>query len=175
MSVPIQPVPVPAGPGPGLSACARATAPGEERFRVQTPIRPARRARVIALDPRAEGVAARLAERPWAAARFFALTPGADSAPPPALRELGGAPVSLDSVLSGTDVTVVLASEDTGHRAAARIGRTCFERGITTAGVVLGDGFEADEAVAALRPYARVLLLSADEDDARELLTALRA
>ncbi|SCD73646.1 hypothetical protein GA0115246_105344 [Streptomyces sp. SolWspMP-sol7th] len=29
--------------------------------------------------------------------------------------------------------------------------------------------------MAALRPYARVLLLSADEDDARELLTALRA
>ncbi len=43
-----------------------------------------------------------------------------------------------------------------------------------TAGLVLGDGFEAEDAVAALRPHARVLLLSADESDVFELLTALR-
>ncbi|MYX62831.1 3-methyl-2-oxobutanoate hydroxymethyltransferase, partial [Streptomyces sp. SID8382] len=53
-------------------------------------------------------------------------------------------------------------------------GRHCFRYGITTAGVVLGQGFEADDAVAALRPYARVLLLAADESDVFELLTALR-
>ena len=39
---------------------------------------------------------------------------------------------------------------------------------------MLGDGFEAEDAMAALRPYARVLLLSADESDVVELLTALR-
>jgi len=82
--------------------------------------------------------------------------------------------VSLDDALSGSDVVVVLATEDGGRDAAAAIGRFCGRRGITTAGVVLGDGFEADDAVAALRPYARVLLLSADESDAFELLTALR-
>ena len=82
--------------------------------------------------------------------------------------------VSLDDALSGSGVVVVLATEDGGRDAAAAIGRFCGRRGITTAGVVLGDGFEADDAVAALRPYARVLLLSADESDAFELLTALR-
>jgi hypothetical protein len=40
---------------------------------------------------------------------------------------------------------------------------------------VLGTGREADGAVAALRPHARVLLPSADEHDVTDLLTALRA
>ena len=39
-----------------------------------------------------------------------------------------------------------------------------------TAGLVLGDGFEAEDAVAALRPHARVLMVSADESDVVELL-----
>jgi hypothetical protein len=44
-----------------------------------------------------------------------------------------------------------------------------------TAGIVLGAGSAAEHAVAALRPYARVLLPSGDESDVTELLTALRA
>jgi hypothetical protein len=44
-----------------------------------------------------------------------------------------------------------------------------------TAGFVLGDGYEADDAVAALRPHTRVLLPTADESDVVEVLTALRA
>ena len=43
-----------------------------------------------------------------------------------------------------------------------------------TAGLVLGNGSEARDAVAALRPHARVLLPTADESDVLELLTALR-
>ena len=58
---------------------------------------------------------------------------------------------------------------------ASAIGRACFERGIMTAGLVLGVGDKSDDAVAALRPHARVLLPSADESDVAELLTALRA
>ncbi|MEU0966263.1 3-methyl-2-oxobutanoate hydroxymethyltransferase [Streptomyces sp. NPDC005917] len=157
---------------PYLSESARAASASESRFRIDAPIAPARAARVVALDERAESVARRLAGRPWAHARFYTVGgvwPGGGL-----LYELGGVAAPFDDVLTGTDVVVVLATEDAGRSVAAEIGRLCGRRGITTAGVVMGDGYEADEAVAALRPYARVLLLSADESDALELLTALR-
>ncbi|MFE1957809.1 3-methyl-2-oxobutanoate hydroxymethyltransferase [Streptomyces sp. NPDC059479] len=169
-----------------LSECARATAPGESRFRIRAAIAPARAARVIALDERAEGVANRLAGRGWRHARFYTNRSGRGPGPVGSgpggsglggellLRELDGPFVRLEEVLTDTDVVVVLATEDGGRAAASAIGRLCGRKGITTAGVVLGDGFEAGDAVAALRPYARVLLLSADESDVFELLTALR-
>ncbi|MEU0599974.1 3-methyl-2-oxobutanoate hydroxymethyltransferase [Streptomyces sp. NPDC006393] len=152
-----------------VSESARAASAAESRFRIDVPIAPARAARVVALDERAASVARRLAERPWAHARFY--TGGSADG---LLHELDGPAGPLEEVLTGSDVVVVLATEDGGRATAASIGQFCGRRGITTAGVVLGDGFEADDAVAALRPYARVLLLSADEGDAFELLTALR-
>jgi hypothetical protein len=158
------------------SESARAASAGESRFRIRVPIAPARAARVIGLDGAATAVARRLAERPWAHARFYTgggpRPAGTDGEP--LLHALDGPPAPLPAVLDGSDVVVVLATEDAGRATAAAIGRFCWRHGITTAGVVLGDGFEADEAVAALRPYARVLLLSADESDVFELLTALR-
>lgn len=151
-----------------LSESARAASASESRFRIDAPIVPARAARIVALDDRAAGIAHRLAARPWAGARFYT------AVSTETLHRLDGSPAPLDGVLARTDVVVVLATEDSGHTVAAAIGRICRRRGITMAGVVLGDGFEADEAVAALRPYARVLFLSADEGDVVELLTALR-
>ncbi|MGW1208926.1 3-methyl-2-oxobutanoate hydroxymethyltransferase [Streptomyces sp. NPDC002499] len=151
-----------------LSESARAASASESRYRIDAPIVPARAARVVSLDARAAAVGRHLAARPWAHARFYTLDAGE------LLHELDGPVAPLEEVLTGTDVVVVLATEDGGRAAAAAIGRICGRRGITTAGVVLGDGFEADDAVAALRPYARVLLLSADEGDVVELLTALR-
>ncbi|MEU8617536.1 3-methyl-2-oxobutanoate hydroxymethyltransferase [Streptomyces sp. NPDC048623] len=151
-----------------LSESARAASAHESRFRIDAPIAPARTARIVALDDRAAGVAHRLAARRWAGARFYT------AVSTETLHRLDGTPVPLDGVIARTDVVVVLATEDRGHRVAAAIGAVCRRRGITTAGVVLGEGYEAGEAVAALRPYARVLLLSADESDAVELLTALR-
>ncbi|GHG98740.1 3-methyl-2-oxobutanoate hydroxymethyltransferase [Streptomyces lanatus] len=155
-----------------LSESARAASASESRFRIDVPIAPARAARVIALDDRAVTVARRLAERPWAHARFYTAAGIRDT--DGLLHGLNGGISPLEEALTGTDVVVVLATEDGGRAAAAAIGRICRQRSITTAGVVLGDGFEADDAVAALRPYARVLLLTADESDAFELLTALR-
>jgi hypothetical protein len=161
-----------------LSECARATSAVESRYRIKASIAPARAARVIALDERAAGVMRRLAARTWANARFYTSERTAgeyeEQAGEALLRALDGSPAPLGDVLTGSDVVVVLATEDGGRTAAAAIGQACGRNGITTAGVVLGDGFEADDAVAALRPYARVLLLSADESDVFELLTALR-
>jgi hypothetical protein len=154
------------------SESAWAASAGESRYRIDGRIAPARNARVIALDERAAAIARRVADGPWAQARFFTCASGGDEA---ALRGLAdGAPAVLAELLTDTDVVVVLATDDTGRAQAAAIGRACGTRAIMTAGVVLGDGFEADDAVAALRPHARVLLLSAAESDVFELLTALR-
>ena len=156
------------------SQSARAASAAESRFRVTRPIAPARNARVIALDGAAETVARRVLDGPWAGARFYGWSNAPGRPGTPGLYELDGAPAPLAEVLTGTDVVVVLATEDSGRARAAAVGDACWARSITTAGVVLGAGFEAEEATAALRPYARVLLLSADESDVRELLTALR-
>jgi hypothetical protein len=144
------------------------------------PIAPARAARVIALGARAAAVARRVAGGPWANASFYTceVTRGAGGSDEPADEVLlygpDGSAAALGDVLKSTDVVVVIATDDSGRASAAAIGRACSADAITTAGVVLGDGFEAEEAVAALRPHARVLLLSADESDVFELLTALR-
>ncbi|MFB9831399.1 hypothetical protein [Actinoallomurus acaciae] len=158
------------------SESARAASAREARYRITAPIRPARNARVIALDPRAATVARRIAEGPWAAAGFYTCEvtsgTGEDGV---LLRGLDGTTsTTLADALTGTDVVVVIATDDSGRAQAAAIGKSCGARAVMTAGLVLGDGFEAEDAVAALRPYARVLLLSADESDVFELLTALR-
>lgn len=162
------------------SESARAASASESRYRITVPIAPARAARVIALDPRAAAITRRVADGPWANARFYTceVGRGAGRSDEPEgevlLQGLDGASAALADVLMGTDVVVVIATDDSGRTQAAAIGRGCSARAITTAGVVLGDGFAAEEAVAALRPHARVLLLSADESDVFELLTALR-
>lgn len=161
-----------------LSSCARAATATEAAYRIDAPIVPARAARIVALDGGAEGVARRAAEEPWASAHFFvcegdAATGG--SADSLRLRGLDGSPAVLADELDRADVVVMIATEDTGAACASAIGRACFERGIMTAGLVLGEGHETRDAVAALRPHARVLLPSADEDDVGDLLSALRA
>ena len=92
-----------------------------------------------------------------------------------ALSGIGGVPADLDAQLADADVVVMIATEDAGAGCAHFVGRACWQRGIMTAGLVLADGLEADQAVAALRPHARVLLPTADATDVVELLTALRA
>jgi hypothetical protein len=167
-------------PPMSVSESARAASAGEALYRITRPIAPARNARVIALDARAETVARRIATGPWAAAGFYTcdVTPGAGGNGEPEggvlLRGLDGATTTLADVLTGTDVVVVIATDDSGRAQAAAIGKGCGARAIMTAGLVLGDDFEAEDAVAALRPYARVLMLSADESDVFDLLTALR-
>ena len=72
----------------------------------------------------------------------------------------------------------MVATGDTGAGCAYALGKACWERGVQTAGLVVGEGTHggtaASAAVAALRPHARVLLPSADEDDVVDLLSALR-
>lgn len=168
-----------------LNSCARAATAAEARFRIDRPIAPSRATRVVALDDGAASVVRRVAEQPWAEARFFTCqalaAPGlangevAGDVADIVLRAMDGTESRLSQELNGTDVTVMVATANDGAGAASAIGDACTLRGIMTAGLVLGDGHRAGAAVSALRPYARVLMVTNDEQDVSEVLTALRA
>ncbi len=139
------------------SSCARAATAAEARYRIDRPIG-GRSARVVALDEAAADVVLRVAQLPWGASRFY----------PDALRFDAGE-------LDDADVAIMVATADADGVVAGAIARACAERGIMTAGLVLGERADVREAVAALRPYARNLMVTEDEDDVAAVLTALRA
>lgn len=140
------------------NSCAQAATAAEARFRIDRAIG-GRIALIVALDDEAAGVVDRVAERPWGAARFFR------------------APTDLRPAeeLADADVAILIGTADADADAAASIAHACSERGVMCAGVILGGQAEVAPAVAALRPYARNLLITEDEDDVAAVLTALRA
>jgi hypothetical protein len=141
-----------------ISSCARAATAEEAAFRIDRPIR-GRSARIIALDAAAADVVRRVAELPWGASRFFP-EPGAFNAA---------------TELDDADVAILIATADADGEAGASIARACAERGIMVAGLILGDHGDVHDSVSALRPYARNLMVTGDEDDVAAVLTALRA
>lgn len=158
------------------SSSARASSAHEAGFRIDRPIAPSRAGRVIALDPGAEDVVRRAAEHPWANARFY--VSGSQAGGGTLLRGLDGSPATLADELASASVVVMVATSDDGAGDAHELGKACWERGVQTAGLVVGDGTHdgtaASAAVAALRPHARVLLPTASEADVVDVLTALR-
>jgi hypothetical protein len=170
------------------NSCAEATSASETRFRIDAPIVPTRATRIVALDSGAAAVVRRVAAQQWAGARFFTCdAPGASRTGSNGngngsgngrvglgLRGLDGTPAHLAAELAGADVAVVVATADDGAAAASAIGQACTARGIMTAGLILGEDRDVADAVSALRPHVRVLMVSADEDDVSEVLTALR-
>lgn len=141
-----------------LNACARAATAEEARYRIDREIG-GRKALIVALDDEASGVVDRVAERPWGAAQFFD-TPDVDAV----LAELDDA-----------DVVIVVGTAASDGAAASELARAGAERGIMLAGLILGENSEVGAAVSALRPYARNLMITRDEDDVAAVLTALRA
>ena len=150
MTAPIRPI--------LANSCALAATAEEARFRIDRPIG-GRAAVIVALDGEAADVVDRVAERPWGGARFF-------SAPDDP---------QLFDVLPQADVAIMVGTADSDGDAAAAIARVCAERGIMSAGLILGDRRDVTAAVSALRPYARNLMVTDDEDDVAAVLTALRA
>jgi hypothetical protein len=161
-----------------LSSCARAATAEEARYRIDRPIAPSRAGRIIALDEKAAEVVARAAQLEWANARFYVCESADEDVDSVVLRGIDGGSATLADELASASVVVMVATSDTGADCAFALGKACWERGIQTAGLVLGDGTHegtaAAAAVAALRPHARVLLPDADELDVVDLLTALR-
>jgi hypothetical protein len=153
----------------------------EARFRIDAPIRGQRATRIVALDKGATAVVRRVAEQTWGGARFYSY----EARPRPVdadaeladivLRNPDGSEALLSEELADADAMVMIATADDGAEAASAIGNACTLRGIMTAGLILGEGGDAGAAVSALRPYARVLMRSSDEQDVASVLTALRA
>lgn len=163
-----------------LNSCARAATAAEARFRINAPIAPTRATRVVALDEGAVPVIRNVAGMAWQGARFFIAPPpttpnGDGGVADVALLSLDGTQTWLSDELTGADVAVMVATANDGAAMASAIGDGCTLRGIMTAGIVLADGRDTDAAVSALRPHARVLLVTRDENDVAEVLTALRA
>jgi hypothetical protein len=141
-----------------ISSCARAATAEEARYRIDRPIA-GRSARIIALDAAAAEVVLRVSELPWGASSFY----------PDASR------FDIQADLADADVAIMIATADADGETAGAIARACAERGIMTAGLVLGDLADVSDAISALRPYARNLMVTEDEDDVAAVLTALRA
>lgn len=154
-----------------ISSCARATTMQEASFRIDYPLAAARNTRVVALDGAAETIvrAAAVAED-WGQARFYLTRdPGHD------LVTMDGGTVSLAGEIEQSNTVVMVSTTGENTEAAATIGAACKVRGIMTAGLVITPGRLSSDALLALRPYARILLVPADEDDLVELLRATRA
>lgn len=166
-----------------LNSCAKAATTAEARFRISGPSPAPRVTRVVALDEGAATAVHRAAQRRWGGAHFLTYEPGAAVAqgdgelPDIVLRAADGSEARLSEELADADMIMMVATADDGARAASAIGEACTRRGIMTTGLVLvfGEGRDVAAAVSALRAHARVLLVSRDEDDVPEMLTALRA
>ena len=161
-----------------LNSCARAATAAEARYRLDYPITPSRATRVVALDEGAEPTLREVAAQPWANARFFvARLPSTDGewSPADGLCTLDGRPIPLAELLDGASGVVMLATADAAAAAATTIGAACTVRGIMSVGLILGQRREMHAAVSAMRPHARVLMVTEDQHDVAEVLTALRA
>src|SRR6266542_584021 len=147
-----------------LNGCGMAATAAEARFRINGPNPPARAARIVALDRGAAAVISRAAQQRWQGAHFFTYEPGSPD----------GAHVRLSEALAGADMTVMVATAEDGAEAASVVGEICGRLGIMTTGLVFGQG-RAPTVVSVLRRHVRVLVVSGDEDEVPELLSALRA
>lgn len=165
-----------------LNSCASAATAAEARFRIDRVVDLVRSTRVIALDDAAAGIMRDVASRPWGDAHFLTLEGGTG--------DMGGAssmltdaslldaahrPTRLTAELEGADSVIMIATQGEGRGMARLIAEAASLRNIMTAGIVLGEHDQVRGAVAVLRPFARVLLISQDTDDVAEILTALRA
>ncbi|NRQ31792.1 3-methyl-2-oxobutanoate hydroxymethyltransferase [Nonomuraea sp. NN258] len=153
-----------------VSSCARAATAEEAAFRIDYPLSAARNTRVVALDAAAEQIVRRAARMRWAQAKFYlAADPGHH------LVTLSGESVPLAGELADSNTLMLVSTSGENAEAAATIGAACKVRGIMTAGLAVTPGRLTSEALFALRPHARMLLVPAEEDDLFELLRATRA
>jgi len=162
------------------SSCARATTAAEMRYRIDRPIRGRQGARIVGLDQGADAIVDRISREQWGHARFLSLAQpvgdvGDGGSESVTLRDADGVVTSLLTELEEADVVIMVATTESDAAAATIIGAACTVRGIMTAGLVIGERVLVATTVAAVRPHARVLMVSADERDIIDLLTALRA
>ncbi|MDQ7907571.1 hypothetical protein RB614_23910 [Phytohabitans sp. ZYX-F-186] len=159
-----------AEPSP-VSRCARAATAKEAAYRIDYPLAYARSTRVVAFDDEAARTVRAVMDEPWGQAQFY-------SAPGPGheLLTVAGEARPLAGELADSDSVIMVATNRVNAEAVATVGAAAQVRAIMTAGLLMADedGLTG-ETFMAIRPYARILLAPADQDDLVELLRAIRA
>jgi hypothetical protein len=165
-----------------LNSCAWAATAAEARFRINGAPQTPRASRIVALDAGAAAVVRELSDQPWRGTRFLSYDasrsdgqPAPDRALADIVLDASDGPVRLSEELIDADFMMMIATAGDGATAATAIGNACALRGIMTAGVILGRDHDVDAAVTALRPHARVLLVTNDKNDVAELMSAVGA
>ncbi|WP_458041472.1 MULTISPECIES: hypothetical protein [Bacteria] len=154
-----------------LSACARAATAEEAAYRIDYPLAHARSTRVVAFDDVAAGIVAAVASSEWGQAQFYTASGAGDE-----LVTLSGDVRSMAAEIEHSDSVIFVATDEMAADAVASVGAACRERSIMTAGLLMLDaGALSGSTLAAIRPYARILLVPADATDLFELLRAIRA
>lgn len=154
-----------------VSACARAATAEEAAYRIDYPLAYARSTRVVAFDETAEKTVRSVSDGPWGQAQFYTTSDSGEE-----LITLDGERRPMAMEIEHSDSVIMVATNSVVANAAAAVGVACRERSIMTAGLLLLDaGALGGDALSALRPYARILLVPADEEDLFELLKGIRA
>jgi hypothetical protein len=168
------------------SESARMSSAAEARFRIDYPNSQPRVVKVIALDAASERVVKRVAEGTWQRASFFT---SIRFAPPRAdeqgwsmqawLSDLAGRTKALVEEVASADLLVMVSSAGTSAQAAAVIGEACAVRKVMTMALIIGSEQRSDEelskTLAALRPFASMLVIANGDEYIEEMLAALRA
>jgi hypothetical protein len=172
------------------SESARMSSAAQARFRIDYPNSEPRVTKVVALDEVSERVVKRVAQQAWQRANFFtSLTfdgaGGGDRASMQAwsmqawLSDLAGRTKALVDEVASADLVVMVSSAGTGADAASVIGEACAARKVMTMALIIGSEQRSDEdlskTLAALRPYASMLVIANGDDYVEEMLAALRA
>ena len=174
------------------SESARMSSAAEARFRIDYPNSEPRVIKVVALDETSERVVKRVAQQAWQRANFFtslkfggtegtgsegwSIKPGAMKA---WLSDLAGRTKALIEEVASADLVVMVASAGTSAGAASVIGEACAARKVMTTALIIASAQRSDDdlskTLAALRPYASMLVIASGDEYIEEMLAALRA
>jgi hypothetical protein len=95
------------------------------------------------------------------------------------LGDLAGRTKALVDEVASADLVVMVSSAGTGAQAAAVIGEACAVRKVMTMALIIGSeqrsNEELSQTLAALRPYASMLVIANGDEYIEEMLAALRA
>jgi len=166
------------------SESTRATSATEARYRIDAPNAQPRTVKVITLDAAAERVVKRIAKAPWRRATFFTSL-SEDGVPRGAwsmqawLGDVAGHAMNLIEEIASADLVVMVAAAGGSPPAASVIGETCALNRVMTTALIVDAREKSDAALAgtlaALRPYASMLVVADGEDYIEAMLEALRA
>jgi hypothetical protein len=167
------------------SESARMSSAAQARFRIDYANSEPRVTKVVALDEGGERVVKRVAQRTWQRANFFTTLKfegragGKDWSMRAWLSDLAGHAKALVEEVAGADLVVMVASAGRRAEAACALGEACAARNVVTMALIIGSEQHSDEdlsrTLAALRPYASMLVIASGDEYIEEMLSALGA